>query len=187
MRYRFPVLLLTGLLLSALSQSQTQPQQQTPPQPPEKKPEYVRPTARLAAAKTAFVQKTAGSAIPFDVISSSLEGWGRFTLVSAPDKADIIIEVSSPEENGSTTLSTSTKPSRETGRPEQSWSNSHQLPSGGDVKLIVRDSKTKVPLWIANERAKTAMKKVDRENNLVEAAQRLVERFHDQLEPPNPK
>jgi hypothetical protein len=67
---------------------------------------------------------------------------------------------------------------------EHSSSATRQLSTGSDVRLIVRDAKTKVPLWSASERIKGSLKKVDRENNLVEAAQRLVSKFHDQLEPP---
>lgn len=182
-----------GFMFLSLAAAQTQPQSQeqppatqSQPQSPQqqKKPEYMTATARLAAAKTVFLTKTAGSDIPFDVINSSLEGWGRFMLVNSPAKADIIIQVSSPEESGGTSVSSSTKTSRETGRPEQSWSSSRQLPASSDVKLVVLDSKTKVALWTATERAKSAMKKVDRENNLVEAAERLVSRFHDEIEPP---
>jgi hypothetical protein len=159
--------------------------QQPPQQPaqPEKKPELITSSARLAAAKTAFVRKAAGSDIPFDVVSSSMEGWGHFTLVSTPEKADVIIEVSSPEEGG-TSFSASGGPSRETGKMEHSSSATRQLSSGSDVRLIVRDAKTKVPLWSASERTKGSLKKVDRENNLVEATQRLVSKFHDQIEPP---
>src|SRR5437763_3526110 len=64
-----------------------------------KKTEALTPSARLAAAKTAFISNVHGNTIPFDVISSSLEGWGRFTLVNAPEKADVIIEITAPEES----------------------------------------------------------------------------------------
>ncbi len=172
----------TLVFISGAFGQQPAPQQSAQP---EKKPELTS-SARLAAAKTAFLRKTAGSGIPFDVVSSSMEGWGHFTLVSTPEKADVIIEVSSPEEGG-TSFSASSGPSRETGKMEHSSSTTRQLSTGSDVRLIVRDAKTKVPLWSASERTKGSLKKVDRENNLVEAAQRLVAKFHDQLEPPATK
>src|SRR5947209_18442418 len=149
-----------------------------------KKTEALTPSARLAAAKTAFISRIHGTPIPFDVISSALEGWGRFTLVNAPDKADVIIEITAPEESSGVTVSSSTKPSAETGRMEQSTSSSKQLSFSSDVKVAVLDSKTKLPLWTASEHLRNAVKKKDRENNLVEAAQRLFSKLHDQIEPP---
>ena len=149
-----------------------------------KKPEALTPTARLAAAKTAFISKVHGSTIPFDVISSSLEGWGRFTLVNAPEKADIVIEITAPEESSGVSVSSSTKQSPQTGRMEPSSSSSKQLSFSSDVKVAVLDSRTRLPLWSAIEHIKNSMKKKDRENSLVEASQRLFSKLHDQIEPP---
>ena len=149
-----------------------------------KKTEVLTPTARLAAAKTAFISKVHGSTIPFDVISSSLEGWGRFTLVNAPEKADIVIEITAPEESSGVSVSSSTKQSPQTGRMEPSSSSSKQLSFSSDVKVAVLDSRTRPPLWSAIEHIKNSMKKKDRENNLVEASQRLFSKLHDQIEPP---
>jgi len=161
-----------------------------PEQKPEQKQEdkkTARPvmstSARLAAAKTAFLKKTGGGDnLAYDVVSSTLEGWGRFTLVNAPEKADIVIEIFSSAE-AQTSLSSSTGVSRETGRMEQSTHSSKQI-SASEFKLTVYDAKSKVPLWTGVEHPKSAMKKKDRENNEVEAAQRLMTRFHDQIEPP---
>lgn len=183
MQSRLPLLKLFAILALLFTGAFGQQQQQQQPPAQEKKTEPITSSARLAAAKTAFLKKTGGSEIPFDVVSSSMEGWGRFTMVSAPEKADLIIEISSPDEGG-TSFSSSMKPSRETGQMEQSSSTSKQLPTGSDIRLIVRDAKTKVPLWSASEHSKSSLKKVDRENNLVEATQRLVAKFHDQIEPP---
>src|SRR5215831_7301700 len=132
-------------------------------------------SARLAAAKTAFLKKTGGGDnIAYDVVSSTLEGWGRFTLVNAPEKADIVIEIFSSEEP-QTSVSSSIGPSRQTGRMEQSAHSTKQI-SASEFKLTVYDAKTKIPLWIGVEHPKPAMKKKDRENNEVEAAQRLMTR-----------
>jgi hypothetical protein len=64
-------------------------------QPAEKKPLIETPSMRLAAAKNVFITRTHGSRIPLDVIRSTMEGWERFTFVETPDKADLIIEISS--------------------------------------------------------------------------------------------
>ena len=152
-----------------------------------KKTEALTPSARLAAARTAFVSRAHGNPIPFDVISSALEGWGRFTLVNTPEKADVIIEITAPEDSSGVTVKSSTKPSAETGRMETSTSSSKQLSLASDVKMTVLDPRTKLPLWTATEHIRNAVKKIDRENNLVEAAQRIFYKFHDQIEPPQPK
>jgi|SRR5947209_3460097 len=152
-----------------------------------KKTEALTPSARLAAAKTAFISRIHGTPVPFDVISSAFEGWGRFTLVNAPEKADVIIEITAPEESSGMTVSSSTRPSAETGRMEQSTSSSKQVSLASDVKMAVLDPRTKLPLWTATEHVKNAVKKKDRENNLVEAAQHLFYKFHDKVEPPPAK
>jgi len=159
----------------------------SPAQQEKKKTEPLTASARLAAAKTVFVSRAHGNPIPFDVISSALEGWGRFTLVNTPEKADVVIEVTAPEDSGGVAVSSSTRPSRETGHMETSTSSSKQLSLASDVKMTVLDPRTKLPLWTATEHIRNAVKKIDRENNLVEAAQRIFYKFHDHLEPPPPK
>src|ERR1041385_8462617 len=87
-------------------------------QPAEKKPLIETPSMRLAAAKTVFINRTHGSRIPLDVIKSTMEGWERFTFVETPEKADLIIEISSTGDSG-VQVSTSSKVSPETGQEEK--------------------------------------------------------------------
>jgi|1185.fasta_scaffold00053_2 hypothetical protein len=149
-------------------------------QPPEKKPLIETPTMRLAAAKTIFITRTHGSRIPVDVIRSTMEGWGRFTFVEAPDKADLIIEIASAGDSG-VQVSSSSKVSPETGKEEKSSSTRKDI-SPTDIKMTVFDSRNKRPLWAATESVKFAMKEKGKENNLVEAAERLASKFHERLE-----
>src|SRR4051812_17917350 len=79
---------------------------------------------RLGAAKTAFVKKVEGSEIPVNVITNSLEGWGRYTLVSSPEKADLLIEITSPEEQPSSVTINGSHNNPRTGYPEASSSTS---------------------------------------------------------------
>ena len=185
-------LLAIGIGLAGAQQSQPQPQQQPPAQQtqsqqdPPKKADPISPASRLAAAKTAFITRSGNTDIPYNVISSGLEGWGRFTLVNSPEKADIIVDVMGvSSEGGEIKVSSSTRPSRETGRMEQTSGATKQLSSSAEVRLTVYDAKTKVSLWLGIEHPKSALKKNDRENNLVEAAERLLSKFHDRLEPPS--
>jgi hypothetical protein len=141
-------------------------------------PPPISPSARLAAAKTAYLKDGGGSDIPFNVIESGLEGWGRFTLVDSPRQADVIIEVESPEEDTGATVCSSTDD-----RGHSSTTSSRDV-SVSIIKLIVYDAHTHLPLWTANERPKGGFKEKTRDDNLVKSAERLVSRFRDRLEPP---
>ncbi|HEY6249763.1 MAG TPA: hypothetical protein VI685_07360 [Candidatus Angelobacter sp.] len=171
----FFLLLASGLIAAIQQEKKQEPK-------PEEKPAATPPlsaSARLAAAKTAILRKTGnGDNAAYDVVSLTIEGWGRFVLVNSPDKADIIIEVfSESESEGGITASAGSDGRRgREGKIRQS--------SVSQIKLTVYDSKTRVPLWIGLERPKSAMKKTDRENNEVEATERLMQKFHDAVEPP---
>jgi hypothetical protein len=151
-------------------------------QPPEKKPLIETPSMRLAAAKNVFITRTHGSRIPLDVIKSTLEGWGRFTFVETPEKADLIIEISSTGDSG-VQVSSSSKVSPETGQEEKSSSTRKDI-SPTEVKMTVFDSRNKRGLWTATESVKFAMKEKGKENNLVDASERVASKFHERLEPP---
>ncbi|HEY1938574.1 MAG TPA: hypothetical protein VGJ33_11620 [Candidatus Angelobacter sp.] len=167
----FNTVLLVAMAGAALPQAQPAP---------EKKPLIETPSMRLAAAKNVFITRTHGSPIPFDVIKSTLDGWGRFTFVETPNKADLIIEVFSTGDS-SVQVSSSSKVSPESGHEEKSSSTSKDI-SPTEVKLTVFDSRNKRSLWTATESVKFAMKEKARENNLVDAAERLASKFHDRLE-----
>ena len=171
---------LLGLLLITLAVSMVASAQEQ--KPAEKPGTPLTASGRLMAARTAYLKKGPGSSIPFDFISSAVEGWAHYTLVDSPQKADVVIEVSAPDLEGngvSVTSSTSSDPT--TGRPTQSTSSSRTL-SPSQVKMVVYDAKTKFPLWTATENAKFAMKKKNTEDNLYEAAQKLFAKFRDHIE-----
>ena len=138
----------------------------------------ISPSARLAAAKTAFLKNGGGSEIPYNVIESGMEGWGRFTLVDSPQEADVIIEVQAPEEESGATVSSSTDAGG-----HSSTTSSRDL-NVAVIRLTVYDAKTHLPLWGASERPKGGFKEKTRNDNLVKAAERLVSAFRDRLEPP---
>lgn len=174
--FLFPHAILAILLMVSFVAAGAQESQ------PAKKPVPISPSARLVAAKSAFVKSGGGSDIPLNVINSLLEGWGRFILVDAPEKADIIIEIASPTENNGVSVSSSTKTSAQ-GRPETSTTSTRQL-SVSQIKLVVFDAKNKVALWSATEQPKSAVRQKAREDNLVEAAQNLFAKFRDRIQPP---
>ena len=141
------------------------------------------PSARLQAAKTAFVTNVEGSSIGFDTVTTTLEGWGRYKLVDSAAKADLLIEVTSPSESDGG-VSVASSASTASGKYEQSSKSTRELSSGGGaMRMVVRDARTSTTLWAASEQVKGAMKRNARENNLVEAAQKLVAKFHERVEP----
>ncbi len=173
-RRQLPFLLLFIFVLAAWSQDAT-------PSVPKKNPP-VTPTTRLAAAKTAFLKNGGGNPIPYNVISTSMEGWGRFSLVNTPEAADIILEVSAPNGGSGVSVSSKTGTSASTGQPESSTSTTRELGSG-PIRMTVIDGKSKSVLWTGTEQPKFAMRKKGQEDNLVEAAEKLFGRFHDRVEP----
>jgi hypothetical protein len=173
---KLPFFLIRVFLLFLVSGFSAQAQQ-----PAEKKPVIETPTMRLAAAKNVFITRTHGSRIPLDVIRSTMEGWQRFTFVETPEKADLIIEIYSIGDSA-VQVSSSSKVSPETGHEEKSSSSRKDI-SPTDIKMTVFDSRNKRPLWAATESVKFAMKEKGKENNLVEAAERLASKFHERLEP----
>jgi hypothetical protein len=140
-------------------------------------------SARLAAAKTAFVRNAGGSDIPFKVVEGAITAWGHFTLVDSREKADIIIDISAPYDDFGTELSSTTGTSPLSGRDEHSAVSTRQI-SAPRVVLTISDARTNLRLWTATERPKYAMRQKAREDNLVDAAQRLFSKLRDHVEPP---
>ena len=156
----------------------------TKAEPP--KAETISPGVRLNQARTVYIKRLSGSDIPYTVISDGLQGWGHFVLVNDPEKADIVLEVESPEDTSGLTINSAAKAPGLTGEPEppnSSWGITRQSGSS-DVKLSVRDTRSRNVLWRAVEPTKTSIRKTSRENSLVEAGQHLFLKFHDRIEPP---
>ena len=170
-----PFFILIMLNIGANSQ-----QQKSEPQPTPTPTSHAVSADRLVAAKNLFLKHAGGSEIPYNVINSGFEGWGRYVLVDNPDKADLIMEISAPVDNSGTKIST--KVNRETGQQEDGYSSSKEF-SSDSIKITVYDAKSKRPLWSASDKPKYAMKQKARENNLVESAERLFSKFHDRVEP----
>jgi len=174
-----------GWLISSAQQppaAQQSPAAQPTPSPAEKKPVIETPSMRLASARNVMIVRTRGSEIPVEAIRSTVDGWGRFTLVETREKADLIIEVASSGDSGVQVSSTSTV-SPLSGQEEKGSSTRKDL-SPTEITMAVYDARNKRPLWSATESVKSAMKERNKENNLVEAAERLATKFHQRLEPP---
>jgi len=161
-----------ALLVVPIAIHAQQPSTKTPP------PSTV---GHFAFGKSLFLKKASVSDIAFETIATDIQGWGRFVVVNAPEKADLIAEVSSDQGGGVTRTETSGYASD---GPPQSSSGTNREFSPTTVTLKVYDAKSRLILWSGTEHAKFALKQKAQENNLVEASQRLFEKFHDKIEPP---
>ena len=137
---------------------------------------------KLTFGKSVYVKNEHGGNIPFDAITSDIQGWGRFVLLDSPEKADLIVEVTSYE-SGSVSAGSHTDYATPDGKPQTSSGASKDL-SGSTVTMKVFESKTRRELWSGTEKVKSAFKKKSGEDNLVAAAEKLFLRFHDSVEPP---
>ena len=137
---------------------------------------------RLGFGKSMYVKNEHGSSTAFDAIYSDIEGWGRFTVLDAPEKADFIATVTAYG-SGSVRVGDTSKYATPDGKPEYSSGASKDL-STGSVTLKISDAKTMRELWSGTEKVKTAFKKKTEQDNTLAAAEKLFRRFHDAVEPP---
>ena len=137
---------------------------------------------KLAFGKTAYLKNDHASNIAFEAISSDVQGWGRFVQADSPEKADLVIEISSYEGGG---VSSTSKTDYLTpdGKPQSSSGTSKDL-SGSSVTMKVYEPKSHRELWAGTEKVKSAFKKKSAEDNTVDASENLFRRFHDSVEPP---
>jgi hypothetical protein len=164
--------LVIGAALAAFAQE---------PQPEPRK--FLPPQARMAAAKTVYLRNAGGSDIPFNIIQAGIESWPRYTIVDSPEKADLIVEVLSPEESQSTSGS-KTKVGADAGGRSADDTDSHISPGIQIIKLTVSDAKTGATLFSATERPKDAWKDKTRTESQIECTQKLFALFHNRVEPP---
>lgn len=175
--------LLFAALISTAVFAQEKPQAEQSTEP--KKPALVSPTARLLAAKTAYIKNAAGSEVPFNIISAGIDGWGRWRLVDSPSEADILIDVYSPDDDrASSSTSSKTKVGAGGRMPDPEPASSKN--TDGPIRLVVSDPHTHLALWTATEQPKGAFRQKAHDQNIVEAAQRLLARFHERIEPAPP-
>lgn len=155
---------------------------QPAPAPAAPKTPALSPTARLQAAKTAYLKNAGGSEIPFNVISDGVQGWGRYQIVSSPEKADLIIEVTSPNNGTGVSVSSTTTTDSKTGMPAESVTNSREL-QVARITLIVYDAHSKMALWSASEQPKGGLREKSREDHVVASAEHLLGEFRQRVEP----
>ena len=173
------MLALCGWIIAALGTATAQQ-----PEPPAQQPTNPGAAAhydRMAAARTVFLKNIGGSDIPFNVISRNFESWSRYILVDSAEKADMVIEIQSPDDGTEKKDSGGGKTSVYGGNQQKQ--QDAPKPSTEMIVLTVYD-KNKRPMWIGREEPKFAVRHKAADEHLIEAAQRLFTRLHDRVEPP---
>lgn len=143
----------------------------------------ISPSARLKAAKTIFFKHISGSKIGYKAIISNVEGWGKYTVVDSQSDADLIATIDGPVEfpDSSDSRLGQIGP---TGRTENSNPRVQESKRAMNMRFIVFDARNNVALWSGSAQVRSAIKQKGWEDNIVEAAQDLFQKFHDVVEPP---
>lgn len=152
------------------------------------KPLAVTPTVRLQAAKSVYLKNGGGSDTPFDVITMSFSEWARWTVVDDPAKADLVVEVTSPDdgrkkdkEGGGFTASAQGK------QVAGHVADEPPASTRSDVLMAVRDAKTKAVLWSGTEKPTSVEKGMSKAEKFAAAGTRLMARFREKVEPNIPQ
>jgi hypothetical protein len=94
----------------------------------------------------------------YDQFYAAMKSWGRFELVGAPGDADLVFEISFRTPTGDVSVS-------------NGGGGSFKYPQ---LRLVVLDPKTHVPLWWFNEQIGGALRQGSRDKNFDDAMAVLV-------------
>jgi hypothetical protein len=94
----------------------------------------------------------------YDQFYAAMKSWGRYELVAAPADADLVFEIRFSSEIGAVSVSNGVGGS---GKSRQ-------------LRVVILDPKTHVPLWWFNEQVGSAFRQASRDKNFDEAMAALV-------------
>jgi hypothetical protein len=153
-------LVLTLALLSLIPAMQAKTRKDVPPAP--------LPEAVVTAHKV-FLSNGGGSDLAYDAFYSEMKKWGKYQIVGSPNDADLIVELSYQVEDMGTRVWSSVN----------TYNNTTQVHSRQiiDPKLIltIYDAKTKNSLWSTIDHRRLARMEKNREKEMINSAERLVE------------
>jgi len=125
--------------------------------------------AAIVDAHKVFLSNGGGSDLAYDAFYSEMKKWGKYQIVGTPDDADLIVELSYRVEDMGTRVWSSTN----------TYNNTTQVHSREliDPKLIltIYDAKTKNSLWSTVDHRRLARLEKNREKEMINSADRLVE------------
>jgi len=131
--------------------------------------------AQIINAKTMFISNLGGGCSPFGQSEfsggpdrpykefySAMKGWGRFELEGTPADAELDVEVSFP---------------CPTSRANSPFGPNYGTDNDPQIRLVIRDVKTRLVLWGLTEHIETAALVSNRDKNFERALSTLVDRL----------
>lgn len=116
-----------------------------------------------------FLSNGGGSDLGYDAFYSEMKKWGRYQVVGSPEDAELIVESSYHVEDLGTRVWSSVN----------TYNNTTQVHSREmtDPKLIltIYDARTKTSLWSTVDHRRLARMEKNREKEMINSAERLVE------------
>ena len=120
-------------------------------------------------AKKIFLTNGGGSDLAYDAFYAEMKNWGKYQIVGSPDEADIIVELAYRVERGGTHVWSSTN----------TYTGATQVHSAEitdpQLVLTIYDGKSKESLWSAIDHRRLARRQKNREKEIINSAQRLVD------------
>ena len=141
------------------------------------------PTAPLpsvvADAKKIFLANGGGNDLAYDAFYNEMKNWGRYTIVGAPEDADVIVELAYRVEHGGTrTWATSNGSSTSYGNTTTynggTQIHTREIPDP-QLVLTIYDAKSKQSVWSATDHRRLARREKNREKETINSAERLVD------------
>jgi len=133
--------------------------------------------AVIVGAHTVFLSNRGGSDLAYDAFYQAMKGWGKYQIVGSPDDADLIVELSYEVVNGGTRVWST----------RNTYNNTTQVHSTQiiDPQLIltIYDARTKNSLWSTIDHRRLARLEKNREKEMINSAERLVEELRSRANP----
>lgn len=132
--------------------------------------------ASIISAQTVFVSNGGGSDLAYDAFYSEIKKWGKYQIVGSPNDAQLIVELSYRVDDLGTRVWSSTN--SYTGATQI---HSRQL-TDPQLILTIYDAKTKNSLWSTVDHRRLARLEKNREKEMINSAERLVEELRSRSE-----
>lgn len=135
----------------------------------------------IVNAHRVFLSNGGGSDLAYDAFYAEMRQWGKYQIVGSPDLAELIIELSYQVEDLGTRVWSSTN----------TYNNTTQVHSreiiDPKLTLTIYDAKTKNSLWSTVDHRRLARFEKNREKEMINSADRLVEELRLRSQPSTQK
>jgi len=135
--------------------------------------------AIIVNAKKIFLTNGGGSDLAYDTFYSEMRKWGKYQIVGSPDEADLIVELSySVEQDGTRVWSATNTYTKTT----QVFSAQIVDPK---LTLTIYSAKSKAVLWSTIDHRRLARREKNREKEIINSAERLVDELKTRVNLPS--